>query len=360
MDKERLKDEFIRQINIPSVSGNEEQFSLYLESQLRELSLKVERDSLGNLFARLEGEIPHKRPLLLCAHLDTVPTDPIKFKLEGETIKADGSAILGADDKAATAALMETLRSLKEEGIKHGDLEVLLTVQEEVGLVGAKHFDLSKTRSHLFYVLDYSGPIGLGVRSAPYANDFRFRFFGKAAHAGGEPEKGISAIQAMALAIANMPLGRIDFETTANIGIVSGGKATNIVADLAEMRGEARSRSLEKLEKQTGLMIQAAEEAALSVGAKLEVECVREYDGYFIEEDEEIVLLAQEAAKALGIDFRLVDAGGASDANVFSSRGKKALVLSCGYLHPHTPEEEVSLREMFQLCRFLTELIQRA
>lgn len=360
MDKERLKEEFIRQINIPSISGNEEQFSLYMKSCLEELGLKVERDSYGNLFARLEGECSLKRPLLFCAHLDTVPSDPVKFKLEKETIKANGSAILGADDKAATSVLIEILRSLKEDAIKHGYLEILLTVQEEIGLVGAKNFDLSKAKSDFFYVLDYSGPIGFAVRSAPFANDFRFRFLGKAAHAGSEPEKGISAIQALALSIANMPLGRIDFETTANIGIISGGKATNIVADFAEMRGEARSRNLEKLEKQTRLMIQATEEAALSVGAKVEVECVREYDGYSIGEEEAVVLLAREAAKAKGIDFQLVDAGGASDANVFFSRGKKSLVLSCGYLYPHTPDEEVSLEEMLKLGEFLMEIIKRA
>jgi tripeptide aminopeptidase len=360
MNRDRLIEEFIRQISIPSISGKEERFALYMESRLKELGLKIEKDSSGNLFARLEGSVATKRPVLFCAHLDTVPTDPVQFSIEGETIKANGSAILGADDKAATTAIVETLLSLKEEGIKHGDVEILLTVQEEVGLVGAKHFDVEKAKSRFFYVLDYSGPIGLAVCSAPYANEFHFRFLGKAAHAGSEPEKGISAIQALAIAIANMPLGRIDFETTANIGIISGGKATNIVADFAEMRGEARSRNSEKLEKQTQLMLQAAEEAALSVGAKVDIDCLREYEGYTLSENEEIVLIAREAASALGLNLKLVEAGGASDANVFNLKGRKSLVLSCGYLRPHTPEEEVSIKEMLNLSLLLKEIIQRA
>jgi len=359
MSKQRLEKGFLEQISIPSVSGNERHFAEYMEKKLKELGLTVEKDAMGNLFARLQGE-PEKKPLLFCAHLDTVPTEPIKYLIDGDEIKANGSSILGADDKAATSALLECLRAIKEEGIKHGDLEVLLTVQEEVGLVGAKNFDLNRAKSDIFFVLDFSGSVGAAVRSAPYANDFRFTFMGKAAHAGGEPEKGISAVQALALAISSMPLGRIDFETTANIGIISGGKATNVVPDFAEMRGEARSRNLEKLEKQTGIMIQAAEEAALSVGANVEVECVREYDGYSLSEEEPIVKLAKEATSALGLNFKLVDAGGASDANVFFKKGKKSLVLSCGYVRPHTPEEACSIEEMFRLTLLLLEIVRKA
>ncbi|MCR4428918.1 MAG: M20/M25/M40 family metallo-hydrolase [Caldiserica bacterium] len=360
MNRERIIEEFVKQINIPSVSGNEEEFSQYLETRLKDLGLSVEKDSFGNIFAILPGNTTGKKPVLFCAHMDTVPTDPVKYYIDGDKIKANGSQILGADDKAATTALLEMLHSLKEEGVSHGDVEVLLTVQEEIGLIGAKNFDLGKARSQFFFVLDYSGPIGLAVYSAPFANEFHFRFFGKAAHAGSEPEKGISAIQALAMAISNMPLGRIDSETTANIGIISGGRATNIVADFAEMKGEARSRNPQKLEKQTQLMLQAAEEAAISVGARVEIDCRREYEGYTLKEDDDIILILKEALSSIGSSLKLVAAGGASDANVFNFKGRKSLVLSCGYEYPHTREEEVSISQMVDLSRLLKEIVLKA
>lgn len=360
MNRERIVEEFIRQISIPSLSGKEEEFSRYLETSLKDLGLSLERDTHGNLLAILPGNTSGKRPILFCAHMDTVPTDPVRYSIEGDKIRANGSQILGADDKAATTALLEMLRSIKEDGVSHGDVEILLTVQEEVGLIGAKNFDLGKAKSEFFYVLDYSGSIGLAVYTAPYANEFHFRFFGKAAHAGSEPEKGVSAIQALANAVSNMPLGRIDPETTANIGVISGGRATNIVADFAEMKGEARSRNPQKLEKQTQLMIQAAEEAAITIGARVEIDCNREYDGYTLKEDEEIIILVKKALSSMGLDLKLVAAGGASDANVFNIKGRKSLVLSCGYNHPHTREEEVFISEMMNLSRLLEEIVLKA
>jgi tripeptide aminopeptidase len=354
----RLLEEFLVQIQMPSVSGQEGEFARYLHRTFAGLGLETELDSDGNMLAVLKGN-PQREPLCFAAHSDTVPTAPVRYRLEGDWIRTQGDSILSADDKAATSVLVELVHALQEDRIPHGDLEILITCQEEVGLFGAKRFDPNRLRSQKILVLDHNGPVGGVIKSAPYANRLRYEFLGKAAHAGGEPERGISAVQAMSLAIAQMPLGRIDEETTANIGIVSGGNATNIVPDFALAQGEARSRSQEKLERQTEAMLQAARRASESLGANVKVDVKADYVGYALPPNDPLLVWLRAAALEIGLTFFMLDAGGASDANVFNARGRKSVVLNCGYNNPHTFQEEASLTEMLRLLDYLKILIQR-
>lgn len=355
----RLLEEFLVQIQMPSVSGQEGEFARYLLRTFTGLGLETELDSDGNMLAVLKGN-PQREPLCFAAHSDTVPTAPVRYRLEGDWIRTQGDSILSADDKAATSILVELVHALQEDRIPHGDLEILITCQEEVGLFGAKRFDLNRLRSQKILVLDHNGPVGGVIKSAPYANRLRFEFLGKAAHAGGEPERGISAVQAMSGAIAQMPLGRIDEETTANIGIVSGGNATNIVPDFALAQGEARSRSQEKLERQTEAMLQAARGASESLGANVKVDVKADYVGYALPPNDPLLAWLRAAALEIGLTFFMLDAGGASDANVFNVRGRKSVVLNCGYNNPHTFQEEASLTEMLRLLDYLKILVQRS
>lgn len=355
----RLLEEFLVQIQMPSISGQEAEFAKYLHRTFAGFGLATELDSDGNLLAVLKGD-PQREPLCFAAHSDTVPTAPVRYRVEGDWIRTQGDSILSADDKAATSILVELVHTLQEDRISHGDLEILVTCQEEVGLFGAKGFDLNRLRSQKILVLDHNGPVGGVAKSAPYANRLQYEFIGKAAHAGSEPEKGISAIQAMSGAIARMPLGRIDEETTANIGIVSGGNATNIVPDFALAQGEARSRSPQKLERQTAVMLQAAREASESLGAHVKVEVKADYAGYAFPANDPLLVWLRAAALEIGLTFFTLDAGGASDANVFNVRGRKSVVLNCGYNNPHTFQEEVSLSEMLRLIDYLRILLQRS
>jgi tripeptide aminopeptidase len=355
----RLLQEFLAQIQMPSVSGEEAEFAKYLQQTFTGLGLKTELDSDGNLLAVLHGD-PQREPLCFAAHSDTVPTAPVRYRLEGDWVRTQGDSILSADDKAATSVLVELVHALQENPIPHGDLEILITSQEEVGLYGAKSFDPNRLRSQKILVLDHNGPVGGVIKSAPFANRLQFAFSGKAAHAGGEPERGISAIQAMSIAIAEMPLGRIDEETTANIGIVSGGNATNVVPDFALAQGEARSRSPQKLERQTEAMQQAAKRASQTLGASVQVDCKADYAGYAFPPDDPLLAWLREAALEIGLIFFTLDAGGASDGNVFNLKGRKSVVLNCGYNNPHTFQEEVSVPEMLRLLDYTRILIQRS
>ena len=359
MRKHSLLQEFLEEVQISSISGEEENFAQHLAKKLSRLGLEVSRDKVGNVFAILQGD-PTRRPVLFSAHMDTVPTGPIHYHLNGDWISTQRDSILAADNKASISVIVETLRLIEENKVPHGRIEILLTVEEETEMKGAKSFDLGLPMAECFFVLDYTGAVGGFVASAPYANSFRFVFHGKAAHAGAEPEKGVSAILAQALAISKMPLGRFDDETTSNIGTVKGGSADNVVPELAEMTGEARSRNLDKLLKVTELMREAAERGAAELGAQVDVFVNEDYQGYHIEEDDPSFLWLKEVAADLHVELQPIDAGGASDANVFRARGKSAIVLSSGFFSPHTFEEKASLSEMLKLQQLLHAIIKHA
>lgn len=358
IDENRLLNLFLDLVRIPSLSGNEGPVAEAISAQLRALGLPVERDMAGNLLARLDGE---GEPLLVTVHMDTVgPCDHVTPVVRDGVIYSDGTTILGADDKAGVAVLLDALRILKEGDVPHRPVEALFTVREEVGLQGAKEFDTRQLRARMGIGLDHGGEMGAVVVSAPAQNSLQASIHGKMAHAGASPELGINAIRVAAEAIAAMPLGRIDEETTSNIGIIAGGTATNIVPDLVTIEGEARSRSEAKLQAQTDAMVRALEERAKANGARVDVQVTRQYDPYRFDETDPVIVLVTEAMRAVGVEPLLMPTGGGSDANVFNSAGIATVQVGCGMLEVHTCNEHVALADMVSTERIVLACLRPA
>jgi tripeptide aminopeptidase len=344
VDEQRLLRTFIDLVQIDSPSGEEAAIAQHLEQRFSSLGMSVKRDELNNIVAKLSGE---GAPVLLAAHMDTVmPGRGIKPVLKEGVVYSNGTTILGADDKAGVTAILEVLNTLVEQRLPHPPVEVVITGQEEVGLVGAKRLDKTELRAEMGISLDAGGPQGTIVVSAPTQDSLSAVIHGKAAHAGSAPEKGINAILVAAEALCAMPLGRIDAETTANIGTIKGGTARNIVPDRVELVGEARSRQLAKLEQQTAAMIAALEGAAERHGATAEVRLERAYDGYALAESDPIVRRLANACRAVGVEPTLVPSGGGSDANIYNAQGMKVVNLSVGMDNVHTTEEHVAVADI--------------
>ena len=375
INEQRLQQYFLDLVQIDSEARYEHQIAMKLKADLEALGATVEEDDAGgrvksdsgNLIARLKGSVASSPPMLLCAHMDTVvPGKGVKPVVEGHIVRTDGTTILGGDDKSGVAALMEALRAAKEQSIPLGDLEVVFTICEERGLLGARELDVSRLRSKFGLVFDSDEP-GVLFTRAPAANHLEWRIYGQEAHAGVAPEQGLSAIKVASEAIAAMKLGRIDFETTANIGVISGGAATNIIPNLVTVHGEARSRSLEKLEAQTRHMSQCFEEAAArysvtvgetTVHARVEPKIVRAYELMNVPEDAPIVKLVQRAAASMGETIELKAMGGGCDANVFNGKGISCANLGTGMRDIHTTHEWLDLRDLAKTARLIYELLR--
>jgi tripeptide aminopeptidase len=364
INEARLVQTFLELVAIDSPSGQEEAIGADLARRLAALGGEVERDEHGNLMAHLpaapEGEQSGSRDwLMLSAHMDTVGKDTgIKPQIRDGVIYSDGTTILGGDDKSGVAVILETIRSMQEDGVPHPPLEVVISVGEETTLHGAKVLDKSKLRSRRGYVLDSGGPIGTIVTSAPSQDSLQITVHGRKAHAGSEPEKGINAIRVASEAIAAMPLGRIDPETTANIGIIEGGVARNIVPDEVRMQGEARSRDNLKLAVQTAAMATAFQEAAERHGARVEFKFTRSYSTYNWTEADPIVAQAMAAARRLGFSPLLEASGGGSDANIYADAGIACAVLSTGMEDVHTSLEHIAIADMVNSARLLGEILR--
>lgn len=375
IERERLAEEFLALVAISSPSRREARVAERLVPTLEALGARVEVDDagqriggdVGNVLARLPGTVTGAAPLLLCAHMDTVvPCDVVRPVLDGDVIRTDGTSVLGGDDKAAIVAILEALRVVGERRIPHGPIEVLFTISEESGLLGAKHFDTAKLASRRGLVLDCDGVDELITR-APAAVAFRATVHGLEAHAGMFPEQGISAIRVASEAIAAMRLGRVDEETTANLGLIEGGLATNIVPNRVTLRGEARSQDVAKLEAQAGHMIRCFEDAAARHAvtidgrehrARVEARVERSYDRLAVADDAPIVDLVRTAARRLGRQLRTRATGGGSDANVFAGRGIEMANLGCGMNAIHTVHEWVAVRDLVATAELLVAVLQ--
>lgn len=365
VNEERVVREFIDLVKIYSPSLQERDVAVVLEAELKRLGLDVVNDgtgegNTGNLIATLKGD-GRGVPIYLSAHMDTVePGKGISPVIKSGVIQSDGTTILGADCKASIAAIFEAIRVVRQDNIPHGDVEVLISYGEEKGLMGAKTLDHTRLRAKYGFVADSSNPPGTIILSAPSQDTISVVFHGRSAHAGLEPEKGIDALRAAALAITRMPLGRIDDETTANIGLIKGGLGRNSVPDRIEMEGEARSRNNEKLARQTRAMVEAMESAAADLEATVDIKISRQYDTYRFEEDAPIVQMAKEAAEAAGLKTGFDVSGGGTDGNILNARGVTSLVLGTGMMQPHSVDEEISIADIVGLTRLMVELIRKA
>jgi tripeptide aminopeptidase len=290
--------------------------------------------------------------------MDTViPGKNINPLLKGEKIVSSGKTILGADDKAAIAALLEALHIIKEKNISHGGIEIVFTICEEIGLKGAKNLDISELKSQIGFVLDAGGRVGKIITTAPSQNSLEITIYGKAAHAGSNPEEGINAIQVAGFALSRMKLGRIDEETTANIGIISGGKATNIVPDKVTLKGEVRSRNEEKLEKYTEQLKKITEDTAQEFRAKAEVKINKEYYCYNLSTDDRVVKIAMKAANDMGLQPELCPSGGGSDTNVFNKKGFPSIDLAIGMEKVHTVDEYILVKNLKNTVEYVLSII---
>ena len=317
--------------------------------------------NVGNLIAFKKGTIPDAPPIFFSAHFDTVePTPGLVPIIEGDVIRTNGETILGADDKCGMAPILEAMRILSERQTPHGDIQLLLTICEEIGLVGAKHLDPSRIKARFGYVLDAGPPVGSLVYSAPTQDIFEVWIHGKPAHAGAQPEDGVSAILVAARAIARMKLGRIDHETTANVGVIQGGTATNIIPAECYLKCEARSRSQAKLDKQREHMIACFQEEAAAAGVTLDVKSENAYQAYELGMDDAVLTIGQAAAERIGLEPLLRVTGGGADANVFNAIGVSTTVLGCGMQNIHRHDEFVHISDMVKSTQLVVSIVETA
>lgn len=374
VNESRLSQYFVRLVSIDSPSRREEKVARYVRGELESLGAQVVMDhvgsklhtEVGNLIARIKGNIGGVPPLLFNAHLDTVqPGEGVKIEFSNGTFRSKGNTILGSDDKSAIAILLEVLNILKEQQISHGDLEMVFTVCEEVGLLGVKNLDYFLLKAPYGYTLD-AGSVFSIVTKAPAANRVVFKVYGLEAHAGVDPEKGINAISIACNAISKIRVGRIDDETTANVGIIRGGVATNIIPNLVEAEGEVRSHSQEKLDTYTDHMQKIFEIVAKNYQREtpngilpyVKSFVSKDYPLMVVDHDHPVVRLTTKAAKKLGRILETRSTGGGSDANIFNSKGIITAILGTGMQEVHTTREYINLKDMAESARLVLEIIK--
>ncbi|MFD1018631.1 M20/M25/M40 family metallo-hydrolase [Thalassobacillus hwangdonensis] len=369
VNKDRLVEEFLELVQVDSETKHEAEIAKVLMKKFEDLGVEVyEDDSMnetghgaGNLVCTLKGSKQDVDTIYFTSHMDTVvPGNGIKPSIKDGYIVTDGTTILGADDKAGLAAIFEAIRVLKENDVEHGDLQFIITVGEESGLVGAKALDPSLIKAKYGYAIDSDGKVGNIIVAAPTQAKIFAKVKGKTAHAGVAPEKGVSAITIAAKAVAKMPLGRLDDETTANIGRFEGGKQTNIVCDYVEILAEARSLNPEKMEAQVEKMKKAFEETAEEMGGSVDLDIKVMYPGFKQEAGDHVVEVARAAAKSIGRESELLTSGGGSDANVIAGHGVPTVNLAVGYEEIHTTNERIPVDELEKVAELVTAIVQEA
>lgn len=370
INRKRLTDEFSRLAAFDSESFHEKETAGYLFEKLRSLGLDVTRDDAGkligsgpegagNIYGFLKGN-SEGESLLFSAHMDTVSPGKGKKPVfhEDGTVTSDGTTVLGADDITGIAAILELLQVIQEDGLSHPDIEVVFFVAEEPYGRGSSVFDYLKIRSKTAYVLDLDGPVGTIANRAPTILQFRAEVTGKSAHAGFEPEKGISAIAALSKAVSELKLGRIDEETTANVGTIGGGTGKNIVPGSAYAEGEVRSLSDEKAWDLAEEIGKTFTKAAEEQGAKVAFTAKEMVHAYSVEEDAPVIKRYAKAMEGLGFGKpRIITTFGGSDNNNLSLHGISGIVVANAMNHVHTTQEYFSLDELEKSTEILLKLL---
>ncbi len=375
IQRDRLVQHLLDLIRIDSPSRREGKVALRLKKDLEAMGAEVTFDragekiggNTGNLIAHFRGSGNSASAFLLSAHMDTVqPGEGIKPWIDGDAIRTDGTTVLGGDDKSGIAIVCEAIRSLQEDKFPYGDLEVVFTICEEDGLQGAKNLDISLLKSRFGLVFD-SDAAGILFTKAPASDRMEFTVHGLEAHAGMFPERGLNAIQIASEGIANMRLGRLDDETTANIGFIRGGLAPNIVAKQVFIKAEARSHSYEKLSAQTNHMRKCLQDAIAKHSVvidgnthtpRLEEKVWRDYERIHIEDDSPIVQLVLKAAQNLGQNIDTRKMGGGCDASALNQRGFQVANLGTGMHDIHTVNEWLDIPEMCRTVSIVEEILK--
>jgi tripeptide aminopeptidase len=364
IDPTHVQQTLVDLFTTPSYAKEERAVADLVTARLAAFGLSVERDDpppgggeVGNLLCRVPGTVDAPA-IMLNSHLDTVePTYGLKLIIEDGVIRTDDTTILGGDDKAGVTAILCGLEAVLADGRPHGPLEILFTVQEEIGLWGAKAFDCGRLSAKMGFVFDHGVPPGELCVSAPSQTSHDIAFFGRASHAGVAPEQGINAIACAAEAITNLHQGRIDFETTCNVGVISGGRATNIIADECRLQAEVRSRDQGKLDAHVAHLRETCQAAAAARGCRLEFGTREAYRAFRIDPEEPAARLAARAVRAAGFPATHADGGGGSDANIFNAAGVRCLVMACGERDPHTHGESVHVADVVDAARIVAQLM---
>jgi tripeptide aminopeptidase len=365
VNRQRMVENFLTMVAIPGISRQEGAMAEAVRAQLTALGIDCVMDDagaqiggeVGNLIAKVPGTIDGP-PLMLNAHLDTVVSPaPITPVVEVDCIRASGGGILSADDKAGIAIIFEVLRVLQDDRVPHLPLEVVFTVAEEIGLYGAQHLDYSLLQARVGFALDGGRAPNRVMIQAPAQVGMTARIHGRAAHAGARPEKGINAIAIASQAISQMKLGRIDEETTANIGTIHGGTAGNIVPELVEVVGEARSHDEGKLDRQVADMVARFHEAAAAAAGTADVEILHRFPRFKLEPESPALRIVSCAARQIGAVPEYQVTGGCSDANIFNSHGISAAILSAGAENPHSSEERLWLDDFEQAAHMVLAIV---
>jgi tripeptide aminopeptidase len=366
----KLLDLFVRLAAVQSPPGEERGVADLCIGYLRSLGLDVDEDgagaelggSAGNLYCRLEptpGETG--TALFFCAHIDTVPPEaPIEPVVSAGMVRNAEDGILGADNKSAVAVMFETVRRVLEEGRRHAGIELVVTVQEEIGLRGAKAFDHDRLHARVGFVYDHAAPIGEVVMAAPSQLSVDATFHGRPAHSGIAAEDGRSAIAAAARAIAEMRLGRLDDHTTTNVGTIRGGTARNIVPAACSLLAEARSHDPARCRREMQAMLDAMAHAASLEECRLETAVEHEYEAYRFRRADPAVELAFAAFEAAGYEPRPIESGGGADAHVFNARGRACVNLTNGMTDIHTAQERIAVADLEGMTRVTLALIEQA
>ena len=375
INQERIKNLLLELVQIDSVSREERDVAERIKQLCEEMGAEVFIDdagekvggNTGNVIARFPGTLPQAEPIMMSAHMDTVvPGRGVKPVIEGDIIRSDGTTVLGGDDKSGCAVILEAVRCLQEQNIPHAPIDAVFSICEEVGLLGAKHLDMSKVRAKYGIVFDSDDPGFLFTRG-PSADHFEIKIYGLESHAGVAPEQGISAIRIAAEAISAMKLFRIDDETTANIGVIKGGEATNIITNLVTLKGEARSLDDAKLDAQTAHVIKCCEDAAaryevtvdgVTTKARVESSVTREYHAMDVSDDSRVVKLVKGAAARMGLEVQTLASGGGCDANIFNKRGIECANLGTGMRAIHTVKEWLDVKDMYASANMTLEIMR--
>ncbi len=366
INRKRLLDFFMECARIDSVSREERGLADRIKKEMALTGLEVREDNAGefiggnagNLIIDISGD-KEEKALLLSAHLDRVePGRGIIPFIQGEYIESKGNTVLAGDDLIGVSAIVEAIKVLKESGLEHRPFRVIFTVAEEAGLLGAKQLDPEEYSGLEYgFVFDADGEIGTIINRAPAQYKFNVRISGKAAHAGMNPGGGINAIKIASIAISNMKLGQIDEETTANIGVIKGGRASNIVPDLVELEGEIRSHSEEKLLKQKENMTEVIEQACKKYRGKASYDIERLYDSFAISPESDIISITERIFRKMKLKSSLASSGGGSDANIFNSRGLATLNLAVGMENVHSTDERVKIENLYLVTEVIINLL---
>ena len=365
INEQRLLAEFLKLVSFDSESLHEGPIRDHLKQRLTELGLEVREDDAaarlgseaGNLYARLDGA---GESVLFSAHMDTVsPGRGKRAVVEDGTVRSDGTTVLGADDCAGLAAILEALTVLRERDLPHPPIELLFTVAEELYGQGSVLFDYARLTSGAAYVLDLSGPVGRAAVCAPTILRLDIAVRGRAAHAGFCPERGVNALRIAASALAEIPTGRVAEDTTVNFGVISGGTGVNVVPEEVRISGEIRSlrheRAVEKSEGVAGVF----REKARALGGDAEITVTEQVRAYRIGSRDPVVRRFERAAMAMGLEPRQVTTFGGSDNNHFVRHGIRGIVLACGMNEVHSVRETQDVAELVRLAELTLRLMEK-